>query len=267
LEARLNPDADWAAIDWGQPWLAPWRTLGEAVLHDVREGLPLPHALQRASHLPLTFVPQASLPAGTAYEDFIFRTQQCPVREGLHDFFNGLCWMQFPLSKQRLNHLQAIQIAADGVQSQRGPVRDAITVLDENGALLDAPPALWEALLARDWQRLFVTLRPLWAQSHLLLFGHALLEKLVVPRKPIVAHIYRPGVAVQRAATGAVNTVATDQLLCQSLSAEALSDKPFVPMPVLGVPGWWPANEDPCFYDDVQVFRPARTSHRQPHFL
>ena len=57
-------------------------------------------------------------------------------------------------------------------------MRDAITVFDENGALLDAPPALWEALLARDWPRLFVDLRPLWAQARLVIFGHALLEKL-----------------------------------------------------------------------------------------
>jgi hypothetical protein len=164
------------------------------------------------------------------------------------------------LSKQRLNQLQATQIAAAGVQSHRGPVRDAITVLDENGALLHAPPALWDALLARDWQRLFVTLRPLWAQSHLLLFGHALLEKLVVPRKPIVAHIYQLDIAINTEAMNGVKTAKTDDFLCKSLSAERLADKPFVPMPVLGVPGWWPANEDPGFYDDMHVFRPPRTS-------
>ena len=30
-----------------------------------------------------------------------------------------------------------------------------------------------------------------------------------------------------------------------------------VPLPVLGIPGWWPANEDPDFYVDNRVFRPA----------
>ena len=33
--------------------------------------------------------------------------------------------------------------------------------------------------------------------------------------------------------------------------------KPFLPLPVLGIPGWWPANEDLEFYRDKQVFRPA----------
>ncbi len=261
METGLSTAPDWTAIDWHQPWLAPWRYVGEAVVRDVRAGMALPEALQRTSSLPLTFVPQESLPIGMAYEDFIFQTQQCPVREGLHDFFNGLCWMHFPRSKQRLNLLQATQIATDGVQSRRGPVRDAITVLDENGALLQAPPAVWDALLARDWHRLFVTLRPLWAESHLLLFGHALLEKLVVPRKPIVAHIYRVDMAVHGEADNGIDTAKVDALLCESLSADRLATKPFVPMPVLGVPGWWAANADPHFYVDAQVFRPARTSH------
>jgi hypothetical protein len=29
-------------------------------------------------------------------------------------------------------------------------------------------------------------------------------------------------------------------------------------MPVLGVPGWWPANVAPDFYADAAVFRPLR---------
>ncbi|HQX67511.1 MAG TPA: DUF3025 domain-containing protein, partial [Ottowia sp.] len=31
-----------------------------------------------------------------------------------------------------------------------------------------------------------------------------------------------------------------------------------VPLPLLGVPGWWPANQAPAFYDDAEVFRPLR---------
>lgn len=100
-----------------------------------------------------------------AYEQYIFEQGGVPTRDGLHDFFNGLIWQHFPLAKQRLNQLQAAQIAADGVQAVRGPVRDAITVFDENAALLHAPDALWDALVARDWQRLFIELRPLWAQA------------------------------------------------------------------------------------------------------
>jgi len=64
------------------------------------------------------------------------------------------------------------------VQSTRGPVRDALTLFDENAVLLQAPDALWDALQARDWPRLFVDARAQWAQARVVLFGHALLEKL-----------------------------------------------------------------------------------------
>jgi hypothetical protein len=203
----------------------------------------------------LTFVPQTELPAGTAYEQHIFDTGRVPTREGLHDFFNGLCWMRFPLTKQRLNQLQAAEIAkAGGVGQLRGPVRDALTLFDENAALLQAPDALWEALLQRDWRSLFVDLRPLWAQARLVLLGHALMEKLVDPYKSITAHVYRAPVP-----TGLGEDLAAwDGWLAGRLNAAEMATKPFTPMPVLGVPGWWPANGVPAFYDDVSVFRAPR---------
>ena len=51
--------------------------------------------------------------------------------------------------------------------------RDAITLLDENGAVLDAPAPLWQALAARDWRRLCIDLRPLWQQARLVPVGDA----------------------------------------------------------------------------------------------
>jgi len=240
-------------IDWSAPWLAPYRKVGGPLAQQVMQGASCAAALNSCAAMPVRFVPQSALPDGMAYEQYIFEQGGVPTRDGLHDFFNGLIWQHFPLAKQRLNQLQAAQIAADGVQAVRGPVRDAITVFDENAALLHAPDALWEALVARDWQRLFIELRPLWAQASLLLFGHALLEKLVYPRKPITAHVYR--------AQGATYLIANlDVWLAQDLTADKLAGKPFVPLPVLGVPGWWPANGEPAFYDDAQVFRPARAA-------
>lgn len=241
------------ALDWAAPWFAAVANEGRAVAASLAGGEPWPQALGGGA--PVRFVPQAELPAGTAYEQFIFDTGRVPTRENLHDFFNGLCWRRFPLTKQRLNQLQAAQIAADGVRDVRGPVRDALTLFDENAALLQAPAPLWEALTARDWYRLFVTLRPLWAQARLVLFGHALLEKLVTPYKSITAHVFRTPVPW---ALGD-DLAAWDAWLAQGLNAPVLAAKPFTPLPVLGVPGWWAANEDPAYYADAGVFRPRRT--------
>lgn len=248
--------ADWPAPDWTQPWNVPFAHDGAAVRGACEAGVPLPHALTQAmGQAGPRFVAQAVLPEGMAYEQFIFDTGQVPTREGLHDFFNGLCWMRFPATKRLLNRLQAGEIRASGVGQVRGPVRDAITLFDENAVLLQAPEALWQALLAREWTRLFVELRPLWAQARLLLFGHALLEKLVTPYKSITGHVYREPVPLGLGDDPA----AWDAWLAARLSAAELATKPFTPLPVLGVPGWWPANEDTAFYADAGVFRPPRS--------
>jgi hypothetical protein len=219
------------------------------------QGAPLPQALNRRTvAASVRFVPQAELPEGMPYEQYIFEHGAVPTREGLHDFFNGLVWMRFPLTKRLLNRLQAAQIAQAGVGQVRGPVRDAITLFDENAVLLQAPDALWDALVARDWPRLFGDLRPLWAQARLVLFGHALTEKLVSPYKSITGHVYRAPVPPELGD----DVAAWDQWLAARLTDTELATKPFTPLPVLGVPGWWPANHDPAFYDDATVFRPPR---------
>ena len=273
-------------VDWAQPWLAPLRGAGLALVAGLAQaagassaasagavsaGPSVAHALnasQLASPVPcpVQFVPQYSLPPGEAYEAFIRRTAQVPTRDNLHDLFNGLVWQRFPRTKAQLNVCQAAEIARQGVGAVRGPVRDAITVFDENGALLLAPPALWQALLARDWHALFVTHRPLWAQATLVLFGHALMEQLVSPRKNITAHVLIEQFSVDLTSQDAVGQnlgapdglAALDAALAAHLTPERLTGKPFTPLPVLGVPGWWPANADPGFYADTSVFRPKR---------
>ncbi|GKS98551.1 DUF3025 domain-containing protein [Acidovorax sp. SUPP3434] len=233
------------------PWLQPFEDLGPGVRAAWQAGTPLPDALNRMPGAAVRFVSHSALPAGRAYEAFIFDTGTVPTRDNLHDFFNGLVWLRYPQAKRRLNALQAEAIAQTGVGAVRGPLRDAITLFDENGAVLFSPAPLWQALAARDWRRLFVDLRPLWRQAQLVLFGHALLEKLEAPRKPITAHVYQ--------AQGAMDSVAdVDAWLAGALDAAHLATKPFLPLPVLGVPGWWPENENFCFYDDSLVFRSAR---------
>lgn len=236
-----------AAIDWSRPWLAPYRPAPETIEAPVVE------VLRRLGDPPCArFVPHECLPAGEAYEAFIFRTGTIPTRDNLHDFFNGLVWRAFPRTKQRLNVLQAGEIARRGVGATRGPLRDALTLFDENGAVLEAPPALWQALAAGDWRGLFVGQRALWAQARLRVFGHALLEQLAAaPRKPLTAHVL---CLPDAHGPGALD----DAALAARLDAGWLAQKPFRPLPVLGTPGWWAANEAPDFYDDPGVFRPRR---------
>jgi hypothetical protein len=290
LARGLNPKTEGfagavlAEIDWSQPWFAPWRELGEPTAHlalkqqsvaealnaitctakreasagsgdiasaasvnTTRAGLALGDAKE------VTFVPQSALPEGQAYEDFIFKTAQVPTRDGLHDFFNGLCWHRFPLAKRRLNQLQAAEIEAQGISATRGPVRDALTLFDENVVLMHASDEVWAALQARDWLKLFVYLRDQWQHVHLVLFGHALVEKLVTPYKSITGHVYRVANEVNPH-----DEAALDAWLVQDLQAAKLATKPFEPLPVLGVPGWCADNAERAYYEDTNVFRPKR---------
>jgi hypothetical protein len=239
-------------IDWSAPWLAPWSGLGQPVAQAVAHGQDCASALndqaQSLRFEGVRFVPQAELPVGQAYEDFIFRTRQVPTRNGLHDFFNGLCWLHFPAAKSQLNRLQAAQIAHLGVGQVRGLVRDRLTVFDENAILMQAPDAVWDALQNKNWNMVFNVLRPLWCEVNLLIFGHALLEKLTQPRKNITGHVVRvPSSLVQHHEI--------DQWLVQNLNENTLTTTTFAHLPVLGVPGWCENNKAPSFYDDINVFR------------
>jgi hypothetical protein len=219
--------------------------------------------LNALGQAPVRFVPQSALPPGVPYESYIHATGQVPTRNHLHDVFNALCWMRFPQTKRALNRWQAQSIeASGGVQAHRGPLRDAITLMDENAVLLHAPEPLWQALSARDWPRLFQGLRPLWAQATLVTFGHALTEKLLVPYKSITAHVLRWPVPDGLPPDPGAGPHPWDAWLADRLSPIELATKPFAPLPVLGVPGWCADNAHPAFYADAAVFRASPSRHR-----
>ena len=237
------------------PWFLPWQPTGKDILQAWQQQPTALHACLAKQQAVFQAVSQDELPSGEAYEAFIYRTHTLPTRNNAHDFFNGLCWLRFPRTKQQLNRLQALVIEKEGVTAQRGVLRDALTVFDENAALLCAPNVLWQALQAQDWTALFVTHREAWKEAHLTLFGHALLEKLLKPYKGITAHVLCVPVPVDIQAAG---DQALDTWLSQHIHENEMQRKPFLPLPVLGVPGWWLANEDAGFYEDPKVFRPQK---------
>ena len=228
------------------PWFSPYLTFAQRIAGAGTSSVA--NALNDVctSDYPVSFVDHSMLPAEEAYETFIFRTRCVPTRDNLHDLLNGMVWLRFPQTKRRLNALQAEAIERHGVGTARGALRDALTVFDENAALLQAPPPLVASLRARDWQSVFVTQRAEWQATRIVLFGHALLEKLMTPRKAITAHAW------------VVETL-DDASIAAGIDSESCTTKSFLPMPVLGIPGWWAANEDPTFYDDGDVFRKPRS--------
>jgi len=151
------------ALDLAPAWMAPYRAPAGRVMQRLREGDSVAQALNaeldasglRLAAGDLRFVPQSDVPRVEPYETFIARTACVPTRDNLHDLLNGLVWLRHPALKRCMNERQAAELADRGIGASRGAVRDALTLLDENGAWLRAPATLVDALVRRDWRALF----------------------------------------------------------------------------------------------------------------
>lgn len=251
-------------IDWSRPWYDAVRP-AFARLAPVVDGEPLHPVLNAAAEsvrLPVRFIPQSALPEGAAYEAHIGATGMVPTRDNLHDFFNALVWFTFPRIKKQLNTLQAAHIAEAGIGKSRGPARDAATIFDENAAILvvrgQGMPVV-DALRAHRWTEALWERRAQWGVDvELWPFGHALMEKLVAPRKAITAHVR----VLLVDDSFFVKTVEqrrdlVDTMVFYELARDGLDTTCFTPLQALGVPGWWPG-QDADFYADTTVFRPKR---------
>jgi len=256
-------------INWSAPWFDLVRPAAQQLIaapdwRDRLNQLAQEHQLQNHLGMPLLFIPQEELPEGAAYEAHISATGKVPTRENLHDFFNALVWLNFPLIKRQLNALQAAQIAALGIGKSRGPARDAATIFDENAALLVVENSvkgdeLIAALRQHKWQSAFLTQRDKFNHcAKVWSFGHALMEKLVNPYKAITAHTWVVRVEsahFTRSRDEGLREI--DESVSDILKTLTLTTGDYTPLPVLGIPGWW-LDQDADFYADRDVFRPPR---------
>lgn len=224
--------------------------------------------------LPIRFVDQACLPEGEAYESFIANTGKIPTRDNHHDLLNGLIWLNFPNSKAIFNELHAKDILQHGIHNARTALRNALTVFDENGGIVvSSDKLLLEQLQAFKWQTALVTHRTNWLAQHRTIaffpFGHALLEKLLNPRKNITSHTllilvdegwFEQSIATQRNQLDTAIAKLFHQMAMPDLADNAvkLSSKSFQPLPVMGIPDYSDDNVIPAFYQDEAVFRCPR---------
>ena len=264
--------------------------------------------LRSVRGMPLRFVSGSDVGA-VDYEFSILESGQVPCKPlGLgarHDFHNALVWLRFPRLKAAINWLHCQQAESEALQAGnesgrvdtfsgqaipgasagqavrrgRGPLRDALTLLDENGALWPAPAPEWVRMLeAREWHILFVESRQALmgsvselptlhddghagralslasgvARKAPVIVGHGLLEKLHHPYKSMTAKLLPcpdPRYGLDRG---------TAARLCELAGQQALRPALLLPLPLQGWPGWDPANADPAFYADERIFRPLR---------
>jgi hypothetical protein len=210
-------------------------------------------------------------PQASPYEERIYSCAELAVRErNWHDFFNVLAWLIYPRAKAGLNerHFHAAQrerASNAELRGTRGRVRDALTTFDESGAIVTSFDAeLLDDLRAFRWKALFWQKRERVREAmRFFVFGHALHEKALDPYVGLTAHA---GLFLVDQDFNLMliesQLERVDVLLAQRLrdAREFESPQALAPLPLLGVPGWWPANEESDFYDNTQYFRAGRTN-------
>jgi hypothetical protein len=231
-------------------------------LRDVEE-LPLLDSLNRLASdscrqpIQLRFVP-ALAHSAALYETRIHALNEIETREILHDLLNALAWLAFPAAKAAVNRVHVRELVAQALPQGRGTARDGATLFDESGLiLLTDDHALTTDLASVSWQDLFVGGRARFIQHcRVVVIGHALAEKLIRPYKALTGHAL-----ILEVQTQALEAEPSVQLgLADARAAECIEQADFgprclVPIPVLGVPGWWAPNENAEFYADAMVFR------------
>jgi Protein of unknown function (DUF3025) len=215
---------------------------------DTLNALALEAGAQTVRGMPIRFTALAGKCKG--YERHIAETGEIPTRpRNWHDFFNALAWIAWPKSKATLNALHLDEIGRKGSDA-RGPVRDALTLLDESGVLVFCTPELWGLLTHREWLRLFCARRAqVRRDMRFVVFGHALHEKLLSPW---------PGITGKCLLLPSPPDIGqTDHRLADYLARHGseLKASNLPPLPVLAIPDAWPANSASSFYADTRYFR------------
>ncbi|AXE32577.1 DUF3025 domain-containing protein [Chromobacterium phragmitis] len=219
-------------------------------------------ARARRAPLPLGLRFVLGLEPDAYYETHIGDTGEVPTRAGnWHDWFNALAWLAWPQAKAALNrrHIRAI---ARG-EAKRGPLRDAATLFDECGVIV----AVSDSLLGRTlddmrWHELFLARRRDWGRRiAAFTLGHALMETGLAPHigwcgKALIVDVEEDFFGRDEDE----QTARLDAELAARLDDDAFlaSPRALCPLPLLGIPGWWPDNESPAFYDNADYFRPTR---------
>jgi hypothetical protein len=203
------------------------------------------------------------------YEVRIYREGAVPTRTGSwHDLFNALAWLTFPRTKATINRLHHEEMQRRRGEAHRGTARDLLTLFDEGGVIAACADASLATLLSGfRWKELFCARRAdVLASMRFRVFGHAIHEKALAPYKGVTAKALVIDVQHEMLALPDRElTAALDERAAEHFAAPGAleSTRSLHPLPILGVPGWAPENEDAAFYDDAAVFRAGWTREKK----
>lgn len=218
--------------------------------------------IQSYANKPVHPVGQAGTPVNFEdhYESRIYLEGELQTRlENWHDYFNAMCWLQFPKIKSALNALHFEYSKTRKMGTNRSPLENAITLFDECGAIIvvDDDPLL-EMIRDHQWKELFWRNKDLFGKHiQCYVVGHAMHEKSLTPYIGMTTHsvlLKQGGDFLQRSYLGQLEEI--DQIVSDLwINKKIEKPKDLQPFPLLGVPGWWNKKQDEAFYSNDEYFR------------
>lgn len=218
----------------------------------------------------LKVVPQAGRPdhfeqhyAPRIYLSGEIQTRTC----NWHDLFQLLSWFVFPRTKAVINALHVPKakrrLEVDHEPGRRTPLENTLSLFDEGGAVLVASDeSLLQLVREFRWKELFWQRRAELADHFdCVVFGHAMFEKAMAPYLGMTANTILLHADADYFGRGRVGRLAwIDDKLATIFEQGKLFQQPkdLQPFPILGMPGWDPANTDERYYDNSDYFRPGR---------
>lgn len=214
---------------------------------------------------PMHAVAQAAKPEkfDDFYESRIYLKGELQTRlQNWHDFFNAMCWLQFPETKAALNALHYECSRTRKTGTNRTPLENAITLFDECGAIVVTDDAFMLDLIREHrWKELFFDHREKFGvHVQCYVFGHAMFEKAIMPYIGMTAQAFLIQQDRDFFQQGYLEQLAVvDSLVSASWMNRVIeTPKGLQPFPLLGVPGWWSGGQDEQFYANEAYFRSRR---------
>ena len=200
------------------------------------------------------------------YERYIEEDGQIPTRDkNWHDFFNAICWLNFPNIKKTISTLHYRELIRKGFTNKefRGSQRDFLTLFDEGGSIIAInrqEKIDFELLIKNhDWIKTFWQYREqLIADTRLIIIGHALLDKARQPfcgitAKTLFVYVDEKLLENIRKLIKYLDEHISNYLLQQDTN---LNPSLLTPLPIFGYPNWDIENNKLSFYQNTEIFRP-----------
>jgi hypothetical protein len=225
--------------------------------------------IQSHNHIQIQSVEQGGAPEkfDDYYESRIYLKGELQTRlANWHDFFNAMCWLQFPKTKAALNALHFERSKNRPAGTNRSPLENAITLFDECGAVIVADDeSILDLIRHHQWQDLFWHHKAAFGKHiQCYVVGHAMHEKSLTPYIGMTAHT----VVLKQSSDffeqdypeqlKAIDQTISDAWLGKLPNHKIERPRDLQPFPLLGVPGWWGQTQDEAFYSNDAYFRSKR---------